>query len=283
VVKTFPTRWLALSGLAGCLSVLALTADAGAQPKRTAPHTRPLIVEEIKNDAWRVTVSVDKPDLTYDIGDEVRITVTSDQGGYLYVFDTDATGNIVCLFPNDFQKKNEIAAGATVNVPDPADRLFRIRVGAPAGKEKVTALVTKQPLAELKLPDLTRSSSRPGRPRKPVVLSPVKMKRLVVEVMGGDPNTAGPDPGVNNPGPADPGPVSAQKEKEKLQQEKPQQFQQKMREWAAGCVEITTVEGKPKPPTPQQGGKPEQGKPEQGGKVPPPAPPAQGKPSQGGK
>lgn len=223
----------------GASAGLANGQDQKDKPKRLA---RPrLQIEEIKNAPWAVTVSVDKADRTYQLGDEVIIKVKSEQDGYLYVFNQDAAGNIVCLLPNKVQSKNEIKAGQEITVPDASDK-FRIKAADPAGKEKIFAVVTKQPSPAMKLEDYTR-----GGPTK---VKEANFRRLIVVAMGGNAQDVQDDkagqqsaPPAQNQGSQD---DPFQKEKEKISKEKPEQFEQKMKEWATANVEITTVAGKSK-------------------------------------
>src|SRR4051812_33355220 len=109
----------------GLAAVLAAAAVATAQPPMPGvapnqpgtpgmPPTEPwntpagADVKALENSPWKVTVEADRPDNTYGTGDEVFLKVTSEQPGFLYVFNVDPTGKIVCLFPNQFQADNAI-------------------------------------------------------------------------------------------------------------------------------------------------------------------------------
>jgi len=242
---------------------LALPANGAQTKKPVSPRAKPLVVEEGTNTPWKVTVQVDRADATYSTGDYVVITVTSEQAGYLYLFNVDTAGNINILFPNQTQSNNQIAANTPVVIPSPGDSSFRIKVATPpSGKELIKALVMKQPAQELKpLESLVRSIKK-SKQYIPPQITTLKFKRLVVEACGGNPNQAvSTDPGICNqnttqgvPTQAPPGPptqdqlqVSCQQDKDKIQQNNPAQFQQKMKEWCTGQIEITTVEGKTKP------------------------------------
>src|SRR5262245_3190193 len=93
------------------------------------PIARTLTVEGVnETPSFVVRVSVDREDRTYREGSEVIVTVRSEKEGYLYLFDIDVDGDIVCLFPNDYQSNNKIPAQTNITVPDPNDTKFRIRV-----------------------------------------------------------------------------------------------------------------------------------------------------------
>src|SRR5262245_19337973 len=170
--------------------LLAFAAQAGVLA--AAPIARTLTVEGVnETPSFVVRVSVDREDRTYREGSEVIVTVRSEKPGYLYLFDIDVDGEIVCLFLNDYQGDNKIPAQTNITVPDPNDTKLRIRVGGPpggkfkAGKEWVKAIVTLDPLKTHPLNEL-----------KGKQVSEANMKRLVVEAMTGE-SPAGGDPSVD--------------------------------------------------------------------------------------
>ena len=247
---------LGLGALALALAVGSARSADPAQPKKRQLSSGKVEVEMTSNDAWKVTVAVDHPDGTYAIDDEVTITVTSEQGGYLYVYNTDAAGEIKLIFPNKYQPRNDIPAGQPVTIPDPANKTFRLRADK-AGQETFKAMVSKEPLAEV---DMKEAASRVVTP-----VSRQKFVRVAVEAMGGDPNMLP----VEVPPGTDPGPDGKKPDvviqKEKVQLQKPDVYQKKMKEWATGQVGITIVAGKGKPIQVQDKSKP-------------PVPPSQDKP-----
>lgn len=259
------TRSLTVLFPAVLAGLLALAPAAQCQPKpkpkpRVPARAKPLVVEQLTNSPWRVTVAVDKSDRTYANGDLVAITVRSDQDGYLYLFNIDNAGSVTVLFPNQFQSNNAIVANQDVVIPSPSDRTFQIRaVTTNGGTELVKALVTKDQVKELSEVEKLARSVRKAKQWRPPQMTLGKFKRLAVEVIGGNPGSAGPDPGVSNqnqeqgqvtPPPAPPTQdqlqVSVDKEKTKIQQDNPAQYQEKMNRWATGQVEITILPGKGK-------------------------------------
>jgi hypothetical protein len=214
-----------------CGLFLAFAAQAALA---AGPIARQLSVEGVNTTpSFVVRVSVDREDRTYREGSEVIVTVRSEKEGYLYLFDVDVDGEIICLFPNDFQNNNKIPANKDIVVPDPNDTKFRIRVGAPPGakfkpgKELVKAIVTLSPLKALNPNQL-----------KGKQVSTANMKRLVVEAMTGETPPAGADPSIENA-------------RQSAQQDKAQQ-------WAEHNVDITTVAaGAPDPAQQVNNGKPQ--------------------------
>jgi hypothetical protein len=283
-------RSLAWSGLVAMTFLASVKAADPARlgvetDKKDPPAPGRIEVENCNNDAWKVQVSVDKPDATYRLGDEVFIKVTSDQPGYLFVFNVDPTGNITMLFPNQFQQDNAIQASTPVTVPDPNNQKFRIRATPPGGREMVKAIVTKDPLRECEAKDYATRSVTP--------VSRLKFVRLATEAMGGEPAKVEVQP-LPPPGQ---GPVKPDQkpdvviQKQKVEKERPEIFKKKKKEWATGQIEINVIPGKGKPTQGQVPTKPDPvpTKPIQGqvppkpiqGQVPPKPDPVPPKPTQG--
>src|SRR5262249_11558005 len=131
-------------------------------------------------------------------------------------------GEVTCLFPNKSQSNNKIQANTDVVVPDPNKPEFRITVGEPTGRELLKAIVTAEPLKELKLDEL----KQPTGSRYLSVASKGVTKRNA-RVATGDR-----DAQVKE---------GWQGYKDKGRQDKPQQYLQQGRAWAEHQVEITTV------------------------------------------
>jgi len=223
--------------------------DKSKSKTKDAPETlnvqdRKLFTTAINDSpAWKVTVNVDHGDRNYQVGDYMKIEVTSERDGYLYLFNLDPQGKIVCLFPNNFQKENRVTANQAVMVPDPKDKNWRIKVGDPTGKEYLKAIVITEPAQSLKLDELTKSVER-----KP--LRAKQVKSVFIEAITGDPDRGGDNPSI-------------QDEKDKFQQNEPVKYKQKAREWVDASVEINTQPGKGKPEQSQDKPK-DKTKPEQG-------------------
>src|SRR5262249_17731786 len=141
-----PLTWLG--------ALLALLTFLPAAPAADA-QTRNLFAEGINDAApWLVRVDVDHKNRIYRTGDTLTATVRSEREGYLYLFNVDVDGEVTCLFPNKSQSNNKIQANTDVVVPDPNKPEFRITVGEPTGRELLKAIVTAEPLKELKLDEL---------------------------------------------------------------------------------------------------------------------------------
>jgi hypothetical protein len=75
--------------------------------------------------------------------DYVEYYVESEENGYLYLFAISPDGEVTCLFPNIYQKNNNIQAGERIVIP-PRDGGFRIEAVEPLGKIKTLAIVTRK-------------------------------------------------------------------------------------------------------------------------------------------
>jgi hypothetical protein len=238
---------LVCGGLLAYLSGTTATAFAPPtkpklSPKAPAPHT--LLVESTNPEAsFKITLAVDHEDSSYSLGEEVIITVTSERDGYLYVFYADATGTMTALFPNQYQKSNEIKAGTKVVVPDPSDKRFRIKVAEPVGQDVIKAVVTTHPLKDLNTEELTRAV----KPK--MQMTSRQVKRLLLEAGTGDPKLGDNDQNVSDQ-------INKQK------QDHPEQIKQKCKEWAEASLILNTHGGKPAQDKPVQD-KPVQDKPVQ--------------------
>jgi hypothetical protein len=251
-------RFASRLGLGALALAVALgsAGEAAAQAKKKGRLAAGKVeVESTSNDAWKVTIAVDHPDGTYALNDEVVLSVTSAQDGYLYVYNADSTGAITLIFPNRFQQKNEIRANTPVTIPDPNNKTFRLRADK-VGSETFKAIVSTQPLAEV---DMAEARSRSTTP-----VSRNKFIRVAVEAMGGDPNAVT-DTQSSTTVPPDGKKPEVVVQKEKAQEQNPVVYKKKEKEWATGQTGITVVEGKPtqdKPkPTQDKPGKPGQDKP----------------------
>lgn len=131
------------------------------------PHPgkdRGFSVQSINNDHpnFMVGVQVDRADRTYEDGEEMTVKVRSEKDGYLYLLYRAADGKITCLFPNRIQQENRIRKGEVVTVPA-KDAQFRLRAGAPYGKEVLAALVLARPLTpqDCAVKSLTEKNATP--------------------------------------------------------------------------------------------------------------------------
>lgn len=83
------------------------------------------------------------------LGQTVRFEITSGVDGALVVFDVNAAGQLVQIFPNSFSdrtnKSGRIAAGRPLTIPDPTYG-FEFTASEPAGQGQLIALVLQDPV-----------------------------------------------------------------------------------------------------------------------------------------
>jgi hypothetical protein len=90
-----------------------------------------------------------KPDTVFKAGDSIRLSVMSNQKGFLYVISRGSSGIWTPLFPHpeSSQKSNEIVAGRQYQVPGGEGEFFTF--DAQAGKEQIFILLAQQPVEDL--------------------------------------------------------------------------------------------------------------------------------------
>lgn len=76
-------------------------------------------------------------------GDRIEAVVTSNRDGYLNVISQGPDGSKFLLFPYDNTQGNRIRAHERVSLPRPA--ALNLRVSAPFGRERLIAIVTRDP------------------------------------------------------------------------------------------------------------------------------------------
>ena len=89
-----------------------------------------------------------RPSARVRIGESIAWRVRSGRAGHLLVVDAAADGSVTQLFPNRFSRAEDarIAAGRTVEIPN-AYYGFELVAGPPAGRGKVVAVVTEDPVS----------------------------------------------------------------------------------------------------------------------------------------
>lgn len=90
--------------------------------------------------AFPVKVVADKR--SYAPEELMVATVVSERAGYLRLYYVDKTGDATLIFPNHFQRDNQISAGQRVEVGGAATP-FRFRMKAPEGTEMLLAAVSE--------------------------------------------------------------------------------------------------------------------------------------------
>lgn len=140
-------------GAAAIMTAVLLGPAANAQQSGGAitlpPSHRALTVIEVPSSDLKLDVRLDRQNAVYPIGQDLRLTIRVNKDAYVTVFNTDAMGRTMVVFPNKFAQNNRIRAGETVSIPAPNTR-FKLQVGGPLGVNlvKVIASRKRRPLTE---------------------------------------------------------------------------------------------------------------------------------------
>lgn len=127
-----------------------------APPPPSRPNSRPAS----RPNGIQVTAWVDHEDNTYAFGENVVLSVKTNQDAYLTIVDVGTSGRVHIIFPNRFQADNRIRAGQAIQVPDPrAD--FDFQVNGPAGTELIKVIASPDPT-----PLFRASQTEPAGPFK---------------------------------------------------------------------------------------------------------------------
>jgi hypothetical protein len=100
---------------------------------------------------------VDKPSLTYQVGQPLRVMVRPAQDAFITVVNVGSSGKVAVLYPNHFQRDAKVRAGSIVMIP--ADRAsWQINVSGPAGVDLIKVFASREPLSLPELEQLVRAS-----------------------------------------------------------------------------------------------------------------------------
>ena len=109
-----------------------------------------------------------RPDAVFKAGDHIRLSVMSNQKGFLYVVSRGTSGIWIPMFPHpgSSQKSNEIVAGRQYQVPGGDGEYFTFE--GRAGKEQIFILLAQEPVEDLD----TLISTISSPPANPPATSP---------------------------------------------------------------------------------------------------------------
>jgi len=100
---------------------------------------------------------VDNPNLTYAVGQPMRIMVRPLEDAYIAIVDVGSSGRVSVLYPNHFQRDARVRARSTVMIP--SDRAeWQIKVAGPPGVDLVQVIASQKPLTLPELNALVRTS-----------------------------------------------------------------------------------------------------------------------------
>ena len=87
------------------------------------------------------------PDTAFHAGESIRLSVMSNQGGYLYIIQKGTSGKWQPLYPPPGQAETKLIAGTDYLIPGGQDEVFKFK-GEP-GEEKLFVLLTRTPETNL--------------------------------------------------------------------------------------------------------------------------------------
>jgi len=144
------------------LSVIVLVISAfmvggvfAAEAKKGTPKQVDIeALSEIKNPnaEFKVELRVDKEDANYKVGDEVKFFFKTDRDCRLTLLNVATSGQVMILFPNEYQKDNKVTAGSEYKIPAEGAK-FVFRAKGPAGKDVIKAIATLEPIEVVKPAD----------------------------------------------------------------------------------------------------------------------------------
>ena len=112
------------------------------------------------------------PDATFHSGDNVRLSIMSNEPGYLYVIQQGSSGNWSPIFPvpNSGPDSNRVEPGTPSQVPGGAKSSFQF--DSHAGVEKLFVVLSREPIRDLdaalqRLKNPSTAPSSDAAPRRP--------------------------------------------------------------------------------------------------------------------
>jgi hypothetical protein len=117
------------------------TVSLNDEPLFATAESAPAIALTNPISPMQLTLATGEHKTLYHAGEKVTYEITSDTPGYLYLLVFSAGQVATCIFPNDNDRDNQIAAG-THTIP--RANTYEFPVGEPYGRDVFVALVTKE-------------------------------------------------------------------------------------------------------------------------------------------
>jgi secreted trypsin-like serine protease len=137
------------------------------QQQQQQPQQQDLTVNPRLDNPAGLTIAFDKGEVV-SIGDRVSYRVTTNQPGYLAIFDLAPDGTLTQIFPNEralnsptgrSQEALRLRPDRPRLIPDQRNpyAAFEVVITEPRGKGVMVAVLSEQPLAGLEVPALTKT------------------------------------------------------------------------------------------------------------------------------
>lgn len=134
------TLVLALFFATSLLTAQAEPGSGGRKNKAKTNHRDKKPNAEKKEKKNLLEVNLNHSDGIYTQGDEVLLEITAKRPGYIYALYHDVAGNVINIYPNQFEKETRIEKKQPILIPGP-DSPFTLRVQPPFGKEKIVVML----------------------------------------------------------------------------------------------------------------------------------------------
>lgn len=142
---------------------LRLAPGSDHQVQRIAPVPDPPHVRYLYPEVWTTSSS-------FPIGTTMDLYFRVNEDAFVYIFNTDTRGVTTQIFPNWYDTRNRVRAGAVYRIPD---RGYSLQVQGPPGVETIHILAVSQRYAPLRVYDYySRSNPFPEN-----VTGPMQMLR----------------------------------------------------------------------------------------------------------
>lgn len=105
------------------------------------------------------------PDSTFHVGDKLRLSIMSNEPGYLYVIQQGSSGTWSSIFPDAKSSSNHVEAGVPYQLPGSPQSF---KVNNPPGADKLFVVLSREPIQDLGgAIDRMKHSSTPAPSRVP--------------------------------------------------------------------------------------------------------------------
>jgi hypothetical protein len=92
----------------------------------------------------QMSLTLDRSDATYAIGERVKMTLLTNEEAYVTVFDVGASGQVTQLFPNRYQTDNHVYAGHPIEIGGHGGA--KVTVTGPVGAELIKVVASSRPI-----------------------------------------------------------------------------------------------------------------------------------------
>jgi Domain of unknown function (DUF4384) len=131
----------------GAVSLLAVQAMARDAQLRDLSVEQTTVAQAgvARPGSLQMSLTVDRPDATYAIGETVKMTLITNEEAYVTVFAVGASGQVVQLFPNRYQTDNHVQGGHPIEIGG-GNSGAKVTVTGPVGAELIKVVASSKPV-----------------------------------------------------------------------------------------------------------------------------------------